>query len=75
MASRTQKGGGSTALAFILGAVFVVAIVIGWRVWGDSLLAPEPPRLDMRLPESPALPSPAPMPNPQPTPLPGPPGQ
>ena len=72
-----RREGGSAVAALIVGALLVIAAVIGWYVWsGRSPIPTTPAELDvnLKLPPTPRLPAPAPMPNPQPTPAPRPPG-
>jgi hypothetical protein len=67
MASPSQKRGTSVALIFLTLAVIVSVAVIAFLY---SRMATNGLQVNLRLPETPALPNPSPMPNPQPTPLP-----
>jgi hypothetical protein len=68
MASPNQKRAGtSVALIFLTLAVVVSVAVIAFLY---SRMATDALEVNLRLPETPALPGPSPMPNPQPTPLP-----
>lgn len=68
-----HRGGGNTILAFVVGALLVAVLGLGWMVWSGGLIStPDSENLAMnlRIPEPQALPAPMPMPDPQPTPLP-----
>ena len=64
-----SKGGGATPfLAFLVGGLLVVVVVIGLAVFGGAF-RPAPRDLDVSL-QAPALPRPPALPNPQPMPPP-----
>ena len=62
-----HRGGGFTGL--LLGAVVILALVIGWLVWGGGTpdLRDRAASVDIQMPRAPELPS---MPNPEPLPKP-----
>jgi hypothetical protein len=71
MAHATSHHRNGTFWGFLLGAVFVLALVLGWMMFsGDRTnLASQGINLDLPLPKAPELPA---TPNPEPLPLPTP---
>ena len=67
MATRSS-GSGVTGLLF--GAVVVIVATTAWLAWSGRVDSPQPVAMNLRLPQTPDLPTPAPMPNPQPLPAP-----
>lgn len=70
MAVRTS--GGNMFLAFVVGALLVLVLAIGWLAWTGGLPTAQAPKMDITLPETPSLPTPTPNPEPMPSPLPKP---
>lgn len=70
MAARSKGSGAVTA--FIVGALLVIVLGVGWMVWSAHVaneLETAAMDVDLKLPKAPDLPSPAPLPNAEPLPL------
>lgn len=65
-----RRSGGGVFAAVLLGSVLVIALMIGWLVWGGpSQLTERASNIDIQMPRAPVLPA---TPNPEPMPLPTP---
>ncbi len=66
-----RRGGGGAFAGLLLGAVFVLALLIGWLVWGGGTpdLRERASNIDIQMPRAPKLPA---TPNPEPLPIPTP---
>ena len=66
-----SSGGGTPFLAFLVGALLVVVVVIGFAVYGGGIVTPSR-HMDVNVsvpkPSMPSTPNPQPMPTPAPTP-------
>jgi hypothetical protein len=70
MAHARSHHGGGRFTSLLLGAVFILALLIGWAVWsGNTPNLPDRANIDITLPKAPKLPA---MPNPEPLPVPSP---
>lgn len=71
MAHARSHGRGGTFWGFLLGAVFILALLIGWAVLSGNTpnLANNGMDVELELPKAPKLPA---TPNPEPLPLPSP---
>lgn len=71
MAHAPSHHGGGTFWGFLLGAVFILALAVGWMVFSGNTpnLANQAMNVDVQLPKAPKLPA---TPNPEPLPLPSP---
>jgi hypothetical protein len=73
--AENSSGGGTPFLAFLVGALLVVVVVIGFAVYGGGFATP-PRQMDVHvnmpkpnLPGPPSTPNPAPLPAPTPKPI------
>jgi hypothetical protein len=66
-----RRSGGGVFATVLLGSVLVIALLIGWLVWGGGTtnLGERASNIDIRMPRPPVLPA---TPNPEPMPLPTP---
>lgn len=71
MAHAHSHRSGGAFWGFLLGAVFILALVVGWMVFSGNTPNPanQAINLDLPLPKAPELPA---APNPEPLPLPSP---
>ncbi|HYE46490.1 MAG TPA: hypothetical protein VEA44_12045 [Caulobacter sp.] len=66
-----QRRGGGAFTGLLLGGAFILALLIGWVVWGGGTpdLRDRAASIDIEMPRAPRLPA---TPNPEPLPLPSP---
>lgn len=65
-----RRGGGGMFASLLLGGVVILALLIGWLVWGGTPnIAERASNIDIRMPQAPVLPQ---TPDPEPLPVPTP---
>lgn len=69
MAQARRHSGAGTFTGFLLTAVVVLALLIGWALWAGVTPELKPQVSNIELPRAPKLPA---TPNPEPLPIPGP---